>query len=292
MDIEEVIQADDASAFLEIITSDYTSNTNYALRGSKKNCVFCKCAYHGSDSCIEASLAAELMCNHSEKNASYFAAAENQIQVLILLSNDNANFENAVLGAIKYGQYQSFMWLLENNYDETMRDLRSNHSIFLKCAKGGNPKIFQYLIQNFPDQFNYSINSDKKVNECKKVDNLLRVATKYNHKDIVDMILLHPEYLSVHDIVPLKNSIQNKNCEMTKKLVEITRLTKSDKIKLFNMAIDCQNVEIITLLSEKYNLSLNGIIFKAVCSNSIEFVRQILEKGIIDINEKNEYGIL
>lgn len=283
-DIEEVLQNDDSATFLNIIMPNISNYKNFSQKGSKKNCIFCKCAYHGYDSCLEAALSTDIICDHCEKNASYYAAAGNQIQTLILLQNYNANFDKAVFGALKYGKYQSFMWLLENNYDETIKDLESNNSIFFQCAKGGNAQIFQYLLQNYQKYL--------PVAQNKSENDLLRISTKYDHKEIVDLILSLPENEINYDFVPLINSIQNKNTEITKKLIEISKINKSTQKKLFDIAIDSQNVDIIFMLAEKYKISLKGLIFKAVESNSIDFVKQILEKGIIDVNEKNEYGIL
>lgn len=286
--IEEVVQNDDSVTFLNIIMPNLSNFNNYSQKGSKKNCIFCKCAYHGYDSCLEASLSTDIICNHSEKHVSYYAAAGNQIQTLVLLQNYNAKFERAVFGSLKYGKYQSFMWLLENNYDDTIKDLESDSSIFFICAKGGNAKIFQYLLENYPQYLSYT---PKANHDNANEDTLLRVSTKYNHSEIVDLIISLPEYSLNYDIVPIINSIKHKNVEMTRKLINISQINKSSKSKLFDIAIDCQNIDIILLLSEKYNISLKGVIFKAVSSNSVDFVKQILEKGVIDINEKNEYGV-
>ena len=286
--IEEAIKDDDSVAFLNIILPNISHYSNYSSKGSKKNCIFCKCAFHGYDSCLEASITSDIICNHSEKHASYFAAAANQVQTLILLQNYNSQFDNAVFGAIKYGKYQSFMWLLENNYEETIKDLQSDKSIFFKCAKGGNEKIFQYLLQNYSNYLSFT--PDNKSNNNNE-DTLLRVSTKYNHKEIVDLILSLPEYKINYDVVPLVNAIHNKNIEITKLLIEISEINKSSKIKLFDIAVDSQDIDIILLISEKYKISLKGLIFKAVSSDSCDFVKQILDKNIVDINEKNEYGV-
>ena len=151
--MDEIISSDNFEKFIDFINQNSDFDL-YSKCGSKKNCVFCKCAYMGAMNCLQNAFANEIFCCHLKKGLSYYAAAGNQIMILRLLQNNDMSLNSATAGAVKYGNYKTFMWLLLNDNDQTLREL-GNPSIILKAAKGGNIDIFTYLIQNYPNYINY-----------------------------------------------------------------------------------------------------------------------------------------
>ncbi|OHT04402.1 hypothetical protein TRFO_06278 [Tritrichomonas foetus] len=156
--VDQVILADDQQQFMDLLNNH--SNVNaFTKKGSKKECIICKAAFLGANNCIQYALVTDMLCNHYDKNIGYFAASGDHISILILLLNFNISLEGAIFGSIKYGKYQSFIWLVENDYEQAKRDLEDQNVILL-AAKSGNVQIFEYIIENHQTYLNYKDNKN------------------------------------------------------------------------------------------------------------------------------------
>ena len=288
--ITDFIQADDETNFIQCIRESNINLQLFRQNGSKKECVFCQCAYYGSCSCIRAAVANDIVCIHNDKNASYFAASSNQINALQFLNNLGQDFENAILGAIKYGHYQSFIWILENHYDTAYRNMKNCESLFNLAAQGGNIKIFQYLKREFQNE--YVLEEQKYLKSNTTDSTPLHQAIANNHLELAEFMLSQHQTIKLTDSTLLTLSIYNNNISLFQMLLKFFDPHVIDSNTLMNCAIQSKNTDFIQLLVNQYALKTNGLLFAAISSDSVDFVKSLLKTFPLNINEKNEYGII
>ncbi|OHT04403.1 hypothetical protein TRFO_06279 [Tritrichomonas foetus] len=121
----------------------------------------------------------------------------------------------------------------------------------------------------------------------------MKVAVKYGNTEIVNILLTQKTMNGLTQNSYSRN-VNNENIHPNNSNVDIKkrRMTNKAKSALLDDAIKANNIQLVQTLVSHLDIPTKGIIFNAIKLGNCHFVQELIDNHLVDINEKNEVGVL